>query len=461
MWLLGLLLVLSSVAIGVQAHGDEPAAAVAGAQAAVPGNEAYIQKHMANEHHINAFDLGSFFTLHDLNRDGVWDRSEIEAIYGVHHSTSIKHSPTAEVHDEKANKIVKEVLKRLDLDGDALVSKSEFLHGGVDALPTFEEYGIGVLGHHYDAESEFFVHHEEKYHNTPETQSDEAYTHPEDVEHFQAHQRIEDEEENRERKAEGMPSLEEEAKLAAEAQAKGENYVSEFEQSLQQKRPEDKEFHQVEQDGYFGGYAQEEAESTQHVFRTPDGPHVVKTHAATNASHAGNVEERLPGETDEGFEQRKQLYAQRQQAAAYFEKLEKEQKEHQKGGDEQRPQSVKVTQEPEEKEEDFLRRVNKAKWDAARPGKAPSRPKEDVDRMRKGPPNKVCGDLFLSFPLSLRLPVRLPVPVPTFLLSSNAQCAVLLTRNSPVPTHWPKTKPPQEGLLLWRVLSFAPACQSA
>jgi hypothetical protein len=81
--------------------------------------------------------------------DHIAQRSEIEAIYGVHHSTSVKHSPDYEVHDEKANKIVKAVLARLDKDGDNLITQREFTNGGADGLPAFEEFGKGILGHHY------------------------------------------------------------------------------------------------------------------------------------------------------------------------------------------------------------------------------------------------------------------------------------------------------------------------
>lgn len=79
-----ILLVLSALST-VGAHTDpkhpNAAAAVAGhQQTASDQHAAYIQSHMAQEHHIQAFDLGSFFSLHDLNRDGVWDRSEVESI---------------------------------------------------------------------------------------------------------------------------------------------------------------------------------------------------------------------------------------------------------------------------------------------------------------------------------------------------------------------------------------------
>ena len=112
----------------------------------------YMQDHMASEHHIGAFDLASFFALHDLDRNGILERSEIEAIYGVHHSLSRKHSQNAEVHDGKADMIVREVLRRLDTNKDGVVSRAEFLRGGKAGLPQFPEFGKHALGHHYDDE---------------------------------------------------------------------------------------------------------------------------------------------------------------------------------------------------------------------------------------------------------------------------------------------------------------------
>lgn len=69
----------------------------------------------------------------------------------MHHSTSVKHSPTYEVHDEKANKITSEVMRKLDRDFDGLITKEEFTRAGPDGLPSFEQYGKNVLGHHYGA----------------------------------------------------------------------------------------------------------------------------------------------------------------------------------------------------------------------------------------------------------------------------------------------------------------------
>lgn len=69
-------LVLPQLAVGHGGPGQraEPPASVAG-EPASEGQESYIQRHMASEHHIGAFDMGSFFALHDLDRNGVWDVS--------------------------------------------------------------------------------------------------------------------------------------------------------------------------------------------------------------------------------------------------------------------------------------------------------------------------------------------------------------------------------------------------
>jgi hypothetical protein len=155
---------------------------------------------MANEHHIETFDLASFFHLHDLNRDGVWDKEEIEAVYGAHHIYNKKLSKDDEEHKRKADEIVNTVLSIFDKDGDGKISQAELEAGGLAALPSFP----GTEGHHYDVESEFFLHHEEQYHNTPETQTDESYTHPEDLEHFAHHEAIERKEAEKEAVYQGV-----------------------------------------------------------------------------------------------------------------------------------------------------------------------------------------------------------------------------------------------------------------
>ncbi|KAF8510421.1 precursor to secretory protein Ssp120 [Hysterangium stoloniferum] len=177
------------------AHGDH-------GRAEVETNEQYAARHMASEHHIDSFDTKAFFKLHDLNRDGFWDREEIEAVYGVHHVYSQKLSADDTAHKEKADIIVTTVLRKLDKNHDGKVSPEELEAGSLNSLPNFKE--LGAEGHHYDVESEFFLHHEELYHATPETQTDDSYNHAEDLEHFAMHDKIEAEEEARERKFQGI-----------------------------------------------------------------------------------------------------------------------------------------------------------------------------------------------------------------------------------------------------------------
>ncbi|KAJ9099017.1 hypothetical protein QFC20_005774 [Naganishia adeliensis] len=150
---------------------------------------------MAQEHHIDNFDLESFFNLHDLDLDGFLTIPELEAVYGLHHPHAKKDTPDAHM-EAKRNAIIDKVLKQLDTNKDGIVSKEEFIAGGVEGLPSFVSYPD--LGHHYDEESEYFLHHEELYHGTPETQTDESYNHPE------GHAHIEAEEDNRERKYKGL-----------------------------------------------------------------------------------------------------------------------------------------------------------------------------------------------------------------------------------------------------------------
>ena len=102
-------------------------------------------------------------------RDGVWDREEIEAVYGVHHVYSKKKSQvrTRRVealrlltihaiqddveHQKKADHIVDTVLQLLDKDNDGKITVDELKVVGLDGLPNFED--LGAEGHHYDVES--------------------------------------------------------------------------------------------------------------------------------------------------------------------------------------------------------------------------------------------------------------------------------------------------------------------
>ena len=89
--------------------------------------------------------------IHVRNRDGFWDKEEIEAVYGVHHVYSQKKSADDVAHQQKADLIVNTVLERLDKDKDGKVSPEEFEASGLSGLPNFDS--LGAEGHHYDVES--------------------------------------------------------------------------------------------------------------------------------------------------------------------------------------------------------------------------------------------------------------------------------------------------------------------
>lgn len=120
---------------------------------------------MASEHHIESFDLPSFFKLHDLDMDGYWNKDEIAALYGMRHHSHQKNVAAKKSDPELEDRIVAAVLKALDTDGDGKltkcfrqlltqerVSEEEFRVGGKDSLPTIGDFKN--LGHHYDEESE-------------------------------------------------------------------------------------------------------------------------------------------------------------------------------------------------------------------------------------------------------------------------------------------------------------------
>ena len=122
---------------------------------------------MHTEHHIDAFDLESFFKLHDLNLDGYWDRAEIEAVYGLHHHSVKDKIPQKEIQDGRTAVVVDKVLKKLDTDQDGLISRQEFISAGPEGLPSFEGYKdlgrewpvhletrFALMADHYDEESE-------------------------------------------------------------------------------------------------------------------------------------------------------------------------------------------------------------------------------------------------------------------------------------------------------------------
>ncbi|TFK70448.1 hypothetical protein BDN72DRAFT_818780 [Pluteus cervinus] len=229
----------------------------------------YARRHMSKEHHIDAFDTRSFFQLHDLNRDGFWDREEIEVVYGVHHVISQKQSKDEAEHQKKADHIVSTVLEKIDLNKDGKITADELEKVGLDGLPNFD----GLDGHHYDVESEFFLHHEEEFHSTPETQTDESYNHPEDIEHFGHHDAIERLEAEREAKFRGISVDEVLAAQHAEEQQAQANLANPPKPKINRVTPPEKEEPAVKfKDASSEGRAKAEWGTGEDGYKAPKAP---------------------------------------------------------------------------------------------------------------------------------------------------------------------------------------------
>ncbi|KAG6360588.1 hypothetical protein INS49_011650 [Diaporthe citri] len=170
-------LALSKACLAHGDHGDH------GQKPIVDENASWMAKHMAEEHHADDFDAGSFFVLHDYNSDGQWEPEEILRTYGLFDESN------KQVTEDRKKEIVREVLRLADNNKDGVISKDEFeifmIEGG-----TLPDFGTGP-GHHGDDEYEYEIHHWELYHD--ENTKLEDLTHPEDIEHFKKHEEMEDE----------------------------------------------------------------------------------------------------------------------------------------------------------------------------------------------------------------------------------------------------------------------------
>lgn len=92
---------------------------------------------MQSEHHIDAFDLPSFFKLHDLDNDGYWTVAEIQAVYGLNPDAAHSHGHAhgqqggkpggSQEKDitEKAKVVSDKVLEVMDMNRDGMSKRSQ------------------------------------------------------------------------------------------------------------------------------------------------------------------------------------------------------------------------------------------------------------------------------------------------------------------------------------------------
>jgi len=165
-----------------QAHGSHDQKPI------VSPDADWATRHMAEEHHINSFDAGSFFNLHDYDSSNQWSRDDILKTYGL------KDESTRNVPAQQKEDAVNKVLELFDADRNGMVSFAEYTIGVGKGL-TLPDFGLGP-GHHGDDEYEYEIHHWEKYHD--ENTREEDLTHPEDIEHFRKHEQMEAQQERQE-----------------------------------------------------------------------------------------------------------------------------------------------------------------------------------------------------------------------------------------------------------------------
>ena len=140
------------------------------------------------EHHLNGFDAGSFFNLHDYDSSGSWTPDDIRRTYGL------KDESTKDVPESKKEEVVRTVLDLFDKDKSGSISYAEFTVGDAHGIK-LPDFGLGP-GHHGDDEYEYEIHHFEKFHGADTQEAD--LIHPEDIAHFQKHDQMEDAERKQE-----------------------------------------------------------------------------------------------------------------------------------------------------------------------------------------------------------------------------------------------------------------------
>lgn len=165
----------------VLAHGGHD-------QQPVSADADWATRHLLEEHHIQNFDAGSFFNLHDYDSSGFWTSDDILTTYGL------KDESTKHISKEQKDEAVQKIIDLFDRDKSGSISFAEFTVGDAQGLK-LPDFGFGI-GHHGDDEYEYEIHHFEKYHD--ENTREEDLTHPEDIEHFRKHDLLDEQAERQE-----------------------------------------------------------------------------------------------------------------------------------------------------------------------------------------------------------------------------------------------------------------------
>ncbi|PYH37858.1 nucleobindin SSP120 [Aspergillus neoniger CBS 115656] len=142
-----------------------------------PPSSDWATRHMQEEHHIDAFDAASFFSLHDYDESGAWTPEEVRKTYGMDDETN------AGATEDRKSQALREVFTLFDPTNTGFITRDNWMRIIAEGT-RLPDLGFGP-GHHGDIEYEYEIHHFEKYHG--EDATEEELTHPEDIEHFRRH----------------------------------------------------------------------------------------------------------------------------------------------------------------------------------------------------------------------------------------------------------------------------------
>jgi hypothetical protein len=145
------------------------------------------------EHHIEAFDAGSFFLLHDYDASGAWTADEVRKTYGLDDESN------NDVSESSKQAAVRTVFDLFDPGNLGRITRDDWMKAIADGV-RLPDLGYGP-GHHGDMEYEYEIHHFEKFHG--DDTGEEDLVHPQDIEHFRRH----DEEEAAEMRLEKLEAM--------------------------------------------------------------------------------------------------------------------------------------------------------------------------------------------------------------------------------------------------------------
>ncbi|CCC67433.1 hypothetical protein NCAS_0A08750 [Naumovozyma castellii] len=155
-----------------------------------PAGLSWEEWHMDHEHQLKEYTPETFFALHDVKKQGFWDRDDVLAMYGLNRNEVVgagdgmgKHDESEAVDKDVAKNVVNFLMRLVDVDDDNRIMKEEFIEFAKrgNKLP---DLGVGV-GHHSDFELEYELHHWNKFHK--DTDPDVKNVHKEDIEHELLH----------------------------------------------------------------------------------------------------------------------------------------------------------------------------------------------------------------------------------------------------------------------------------